>query len=70
MGFGIDVGARGAEQGAAGPGERLDHRSVGRRLAQRPYLVDLCGRDVGVHLLELLAVVFLEPGPQLLAHAG
>src|ERR1700733_10292644 len=38
--------------------------------SQHPDLIDLCGRDIGVQLLEPLAVVLLEPGPQLLPHAG
>ncbi len=68
MGFG--AGVRGAQQGTAGPGQCLHHRSLGRGLTQHPDLVDLCGRDFGVQLLESFAVVLLEPGAQLFTQAG
>ena len=67
---GLQVGGGRAQQGAGGPADGFQHRPVGAALAQRPQLVGLAVGQVGVELLEPLAVVLLELGPRQLADAG
>ena len=60
MRVGKQIGGRRAQQGSRGSTDRLQHRPVGAALAQLAQLVDLTFGQVGVQLLEPLAVVLLE----------
>ena len=67
---GAQVGGGRAEQRAGGPADGLQHRPVGAVLAQLAQLVGLAVGQVGVELLEPVAVVLLELRPRQLADAG
>ena len=70
MGVGLHVGGGRAQQCARGPAHGLQHGPVGAALAQRAQLVCLAVGQVGVELLQPLAVVLLQLRPRQLADAG
>ena len=70
MRIGREIAARRAEQRAGGSADGLEHRPVGAVSAQRTQLVGLAFGQLGVQLLQSIAVALLEFWPRHLADAG
>ncbi len=70
VGIGCQVRLGRTEHRRCGPADRLQHRRVGAAATQFGQLVGLAFGQVGVELLQALAVVLLQLRPRQLADAG